>query len=73
MKQERNNLNLLDLITIISFFIGLYALDIALLNLKENEEQSKNQEDLLKYLEQHLSSQDLHLKEQDEILKNLTK
>ena len=73
MKQERNNFRLLDWITLISFFVGIYALDIALKNLDENRLQSKNQEDLLNYLELHLSNQDDHLKEQDEILKNLTK
>lgn len=73
MIQEKNNLNFLDILTILSFCVGIYALEIALLNLKENEEQSRNQEDLLKYLEQHLSSQDEHLKQQDEILNNLTK
>ena len=66
-------LTFLDLITILSFAIGVYALDIALLNLKENEDQNSELKKILHYLEQHLQDQDLHLASQDRILKNLTK
>lgn len=65
----------LDKIAILSFFIGIYALYIALENLKENEEQADDLEDILKYLEIHLQSQDElfsdlsnHLEKQDKIL-----
>lgn len=65
--------NLLDFITILSFVVGVYALDVALQNLKENEEQNKDLKDILNYLEKHLQDQDLHLANQDKILENLTK
>ena len=73
-------LTFLDLITILSFAIGVYALDIALLNLKENEDQNAELKEILHYLEvhlqdqdKHLHEQDIHLASQDKILENLTK
>ena len=67
------NLSFLDLVTIIGFFVGLYALEIALVNLKENEEQNSDLIKILSYLDTHLQSQDDHLANQDKILENLTK
>ena len=65
----------LDLITIISFMIGLYALELAMQNLEENRIQSKDSEEILHQLEihlknqdEHLHAQDLHLAEQDKLL-----
>ena len=75
-----NNLNFLDKITMISFFVGVYALYIALENLEENRDQNDELKKILNYLENHLQDQDLHLHEQDihlanqdKILENLTK
>lgn len=65
--QNQNNLRLLDWITLISFGIGLYALYIALENLRENEEQSITQQELLHKVNNHLHSQDDILSEQTEI------
>ena len=62
---ENNNLSLLDILTILSFIIGLYALELAVKNLKENRLQSKDSEKILYQLEGHLKSQDEHLKAQD--------
>lgn len=73
MTQEKNNLKLLDIVTILSFVIGLYALYIALQNLDENREQNGELTQILNYLENHLQDQDLHLAKQDKILENLTK
>ena len=74
------NLKLLDWVTIISFCVGLYALEIALDNLQENREQNDDLKEILHYLDTHLEAQDHHLKEQDlqlasqgKILENLTK
>ena len=67
------NLNMLDIITILSFIIGIYALDIAIENLKENEEQNNELKEILHYLDIHLESQDEHLASQDRRLENLTK
>ena len=73
MMQRRNNLNFLDAITIISFFVGLYALYIALENLDENRQQNDELKEILSYLDNHLHSQDEHLASQDRILENLSK
>lgn len=68
-----NNLKLLDWITLVSFGVGLYALYIALENLKLNDSQSNELKQILNYLEIHLEEQDEHLASQDRILENLTK
>lgn len=70
-----NNLSLLDILTILSFIVGLYALELAMQNLEENRFQSKDSQEILHQLEfhlkaqdEHLHAQDLHLKEQDKLL-----
>lgn len=68
-----NNLKMLDWITIVSFFVGLYALYIALQNLDENRDQNDELKQVLHYLEVHLQDQDEHLASQDRVLENLTK
>ena len=75
-----NQLTFLDFITILSFVIGVYALDIALKNLDENRDQNNELKEILHYLDTHLEAQDHHLKEQDlhlasqdKILENLTR
>ena len=68
-----NNFKMLDWVTIISFFVGLYALYIALENLEENREQNGELKEILDYLEIHLRDQDNHLANQDRLLENLTK
>ena len=68
----KNNLSFLDWITIISFGVGLYALDIALVNLQENEKQSEELKNILHYLEQHLQDQDNHLRSQDKLFEDLS-
>lgn len=68
-----NNLKMLDWITLISFGIGIYALYIALVNLKENEIQSDELKQILNYLETHLQDQDNHLHKQDKLLEKLTR
>lgn len=67
------NNKLLDLITILSFGIGIYALYIALENLEMNDEQNGELKDILHYLEEHLQDQDNHLKDQDLHLANQDK
>lgn len=68
-----NKINFLDLITLVSFGVGVYALYVALENLKENREQNVDLKEVLGYLEGHLQDQDNHLINQDKILENLTK
>ena len=68
-----NNLKLLDFITIVSFCVGVYALEIALDNLQENRGQNDELKSILDYLDNHLHDQDEHLASQDRILENLTK
>ena len=70
-------LSFLDIITIVSFMIGLWALELAFQNLQENRLQSKDSEEILHQLEYHLRSQDKlfddlsnHLEKQDKVLFN---
>ena len=74
---NNNQFSFLDLITIISFIIGLWALELAMKNLEENRIQSKDSEEILHQLEHHLRSQDdlfdglsEHLEKQDKVLFN---
>lgn len=53
-----NNLKLLDILTILSFVIGLYAIELAKENLIENRVQSKDSKEILDRLESHLKQQD---------------
>ena len=48
---EEQQINFLDIITILSFIIGLE-------NLQENRQQSENQEQIIKAIEEHLKKQD---------------
>ena len=72
---DNKQFSFLDLLTILSFMIGLWALEIAFQNLDENRVQSKDNEEILHQLEfhlkaqdEHLHAQDLHLAEQDKLL-----
>ena len=60
-------LSFLDILTILSFIIGLWALEIGIENLLENEQQSLSQQELLHKLNEHLHIQDGVLTEQTEI------
>lgn len=73
MIQGRNNLGFLDILTILSFVVGVYALEIALENLDENRLQTDDTQRILDDLENHLKTQDLHLASQDRVLENITK
>lgn len=68
-----NDLKMLDFITILSFVVGVYALEIALDNLEENRQQNDELKQILHYVEVHLQEQDEHLASQDRILENITK
>lgn len=77
MNNNNNQFNFLDLLTILSFIIGLWALELAKQNLAENRVQSKDSEEILHQLEFHLRSQDElfddlseHLEKQDKVLFN---
>ena len=48
---EDQQINILDIIAILSFIIGLE-------NLEENRRQSKTQEQIIKSIEEHLKRQD---------------
>ena len=67
------NNKFINWVNLLSFGIGLYALYIALENLKLNDSQSNELKQILNYLEQHLQEQDQHLEAQDRILENITK
>lgn len=67
------NNNFINWVNVLSFGVGIYALYIALENLKLNDSQSNELKQILLYLEQHLQDQDNHLEAQDRILENLTR
>ena len=48
---EEQQIDILDIIAIVSFIIGLE-------NLQENRQQSKTQEQIIKSIEEHLKRQD---------------
>lgn len=48
---EEQQIDILDIIAIVSFIIGLE-------NLEENRQQSKTQEQIIKSIEEHLKRQD---------------
>ena len=56
----------LDIITIISFIVGLEAFNLAQKNLTENRQQTDDTQKIL-------NDRDYQLKKQDEILKNQNK
>lgn len=68
MKKE---FDYLDIIAILSFAIGLQAYEIAIKNLKENQEQTDDIRKILEEQNHHLDEQDKILKNQDEILYEL--
>ena len=57
---EKNSLGFLDILTILSFVVGVYALEIALKNLDENRDQNDELKSILDYLDTHLQNQDEH-------------
>ncbi|MBR5303428.1 MAG: hypothetical protein IKU37_01210 [Candidatus Gastranaerophilales bacterium] len=61
----------LDIITVMSFAIGLEALELAKSNLMENRQQTDDTQNILNDLQEHLKQQDEILANQDEILYKL--
>ena len=61
---DNKQFDYLDLITILSFAIGLEALEIAKKNLEENRQQTDDTQKILKELEYHLAQQDEILEKQ---------
>ena len=61
----------LDLISIMSFFIGLQAFELGQKNLVENREQTEDTHKILSELQEHLNQQDEILANQDKILYKL--
>ena len=65
---NKNQFDFLDMITLLSFLIGVYALVIALQNLEENRVQTDDTKQVLFKLNEHLHEQDKHLEKQDMLL-----
>lgn len=61
MNNENENLDMLDILTIMSFAISM-------VNLEENKRQSEGISQILKEIQDHLHEQDEHLKKQDKLL-----
>lgn len=68
---DNKQFNFLDIITILSFAIGLEALELAKNNLIENRQQTEDTQKILKELQEHLDQQDEILANQDKILYKL--
>lgn len=68
---ENKQFDYLDLITILSFVIGLQAFELAQKNLVENRQQTDDTQMILKELEYHLKQQDKILENQNKILYKL--
>lgn len=68
---DNKQFNFLDIITILSFAIGLEALELAKNNLIENRQQTEDTQKILKELQEHLDQQDEILVNQDKILYKL--
>ena len=52
------NLSFLDILTILSFVVGVYAIAIGLQNLEENRIQTEDTKEVLFQLNKHLEEQD---------------
>lgn len=65
------NLDMLDILTIISFIVGLQSYEIARMNLVENREQTTDTQQILNELNYHLAQQDEILEKQNKILYKL--
>ncbi len=63
---DNKQFDYLDLISIMSFVIGLQAFELGQKNLVENRQQTEDTQKILNEL-------NLHLKQQDEILENQNK
>ena len=63
---DNKQFDYLDLITIMSFVIGLQAFELAQKNLTENRQQTEDTQKILSEL-------DVHLRQQDDILENQNK
>ena len=63
----------LDLISIMSFAIGLQAFELGGKNLVENRQQTEDTQKILKELQEHLDQQDKILANQDKILYKLNR
>ena len=61
----------LDLISIMSFVIGLQSYELASMNLHENRQQTEDTQKILQELDHHLKQQDEILENQNEILYKL--
>ena len=66
-----NNLEILDIVTVISFIIGLESFELAQKNLIENRQQTEDTQRILNELNYHLAQQDEILENQNKILYKL--
>ena len=70
---SNKDLDILDIITIISFIIGLQSYELAGKNLEENRQQTADTQQILNQMQEHLNQQDEILANQDEILLKLNR
>ena len=60
--------NLIDMLSVLALFVGVYSFVIAIQNLDENRLQTEDTKQILHKLNVHLHEQDKHLAMQDELL-----
>lgn len=58
------DLGFLNVITLLSFIVGIYALAIAIQNLEENRQQTSDTQEVLDKLNKHLKEQDKYLRKE---------
>ena len=68
---DNKQFDILDLITIVSFIIGLQSYELASANLEENRQQTADTQQILKDMQEHLKQQDEILENQNKILYKL--
>ena len=68
---DNKQFDILDIITIMSFVIGIQAFELAQKNLVENRQQTEDTHKILNELQDHLHEQDEILANQDKILLKL--
>ena len=68
---NNENVDVLDILTILSFIIGLRSYELASANLKENRQQTDDTQQILFEMQEHLKQQDEILETQNKILYKL--
>lgn len=69
----RNNFDIIDALSVLALIVSVYSFIVAIQNLDENRIQTEDTKQILHELNNHLARQDVHLAEQDKLLKERRK